>query len=427
MSHLALWLKFVRKKPLHQLLFYLLLFLLPTQLGKHFWFDFSLVLGVRIDYLAPTIYLTDILILAILFFYLFDRKSRSLVSKSVLLNSFTLLLLLLLAVVNTFSAISPPITIYQWLRVFESFFLAWYVAKNISYDRSFNIILAITVIYSAALAILQFTSQHSIGGILYFLGERAFSAATPGIATSPLWGNLVLRPYATFPHPNVLAGYIVAIIPFIAIRPRRWLSFSALVTGLLALMISLSRSAWVIAVLGFGALVFWHLKKNKIYQHVTILALLGLLVFFLPLIIDRFGALGSLDKESYLIREDLMQGALQIIREHPVIGAGLGNFITTRSDLDLRGKTIAHLQPVHNIYLLLAAEVGLIGLLIFLLFIFTTIRRLLFIGRLDKPKVFAIILSLTSLLLLGLTDHYVVTIQQTRLLFAIIVGLAWGL
>ena len=50
---------------LHRWLFYLLLLLIPTQLGYHFWPDFAFVNGIRVDYLAPTIYLTDLLILGI--------------------------------------------------------------------------------------------------------------------------------------------------------------------------------------------------------------------------------------------------------------------------------------------------------------------------------------------------------------------------
>jgi hypothetical protein len=44
-------------------------FLLPTQLGKHFFLDFSFINGIRIDYLAPTIHVTDILALLIIALY----------------------------------------------------------------------------------------------------------------------------------------------------------------------------------------------------------------------------------------------------------------------------------------------------------------------------------------------------------------------
>lgn len=46
-----------------QLLFLLALASIPVQLGKFFFFDFSYVLGIPIDYRAPAVYLSDILII----------------------------------------------------------------------------------------------------------------------------------------------------------------------------------------------------------------------------------------------------------------------------------------------------------------------------------------------------------------------------
>ena len=47
-------------KKAENFLLILFLLLIPTQLGKHFWPDWSSVLGIRIDYLSPTLYLVDI-------------------------------------------------------------------------------------------------------------------------------------------------------------------------------------------------------------------------------------------------------------------------------------------------------------------------------------------------------------------------------
>ncbi|MEK7497805.1 MAG: hypothetical protein AAB656_02715, partial [Patescibacteria group bacterium] len=46
-------------------LFGLLVILLPTQIALHIWPDWALVQGIRVDYLAPAIYLTDIIIVAL--------------------------------------------------------------------------------------------------------------------------------------------------------------------------------------------------------------------------------------------------------------------------------------------------------------------------------------------------------------------------
>src|SRR5438552_2386080 len=56
---------------LHRIFFFLLILFLPTQLGLHFWPAWAMVLGRRIDYLAPTVYGTDILIILTLVSWIF--------------------------------------------------------------------------------------------------------------------------------------------------------------------------------------------------------------------------------------------------------------------------------------------------------------------------------------------------------------------
>ncbi len=81
--------------------------------------------------------------------------------------------------------------------------------------------------------------------------------------------------------------------------------------------------------------------------------------------------------------------------------------------------TVRFLQPVHNIFLLVAAEAGLVGLLIFLWFLTLTFRKQLGVGN------WGLITSLLVILVLGMTDHYWLTLQQNQLLLAIVLGLSW--
>ena len=46
---------------LRNILLFLFLLLIPTQLGRHFWPEWSYVLGIRVDYLSPVLYLVDII------------------------------------------------------------------------------------------------------------------------------------------------------------------------------------------------------------------------------------------------------------------------------------------------------------------------------------------------------------------------------
>src|SRR3989338_9410931 len=70
------FLLFARSSKIENALFFLTLLFLPTQLGRHFWPSFSYILGIRTDYLSPTLYLTDILILLLFIFFIASLKLR---------------------------------------------------------------------------------------------------------------------------------------------------------------------------------------------------------------------------------------------------------------------------------------------------------------------------------------------------------------
>lgn len=80
---------------------------------------------------------------------------------------------------------------------------------------------------------------------LWLLGERNFSINTTGIATFNWYGQVFLRPYATFPHPNIFAAYMLLsgmILVFISGIKTPWQKFyQLLVAG--SVFISFSRAS----------------------------------------------------------------------------------------------------------------------------------------------------------------------------------------
>src|SRR3989338_888017 len=92
-------------------LLFLFILLLPTQLGKHFFFDFSYLSGVRVDYLAPTIYLTDILALLLLFLNL-KSVIRWFINKKILI-------LLLILLINLLFSQNIFISVYRYIKIIE--------------------------------------------------------------------------------------------------------------------------------------------------------------------------------------------------------------------------------------------------------------------------------------------------------------------
>lgn len=414
----------------------LLLLFLPTQLGKHFWPDFSLVLGLRIDYLSPTLYLTDILTVLLFMVYFVNRIRKhntihfSGVKHSLLflLSSFVLSYLVL---INAYSQ-NPLNAFIHLLKLLECIFLSYYIATSLSRKKAFEqllVCLSLGALFSACLAISQFLYQGSLGGLFYYVGERAFNAQTPGIANASINGELLLRPYGTFPHPNVLAGYLLGVFVLllsafsqVTSRQKKMLFGITLLVGSSALLLTFSRIAIALWLVVLFSSILIACKNLFLRSSLFIGALLlgAVLVFFTPLggrfMETRF------TEESVIQREQLMNASLQIIRSHP-LGVGLGNFLPALSKLSADSYSSSFLQPVHNIFLLIAGEAGLFGFVCFIAMLFATYRNV-FYNR-NSRRLVAPGITLFLLLLIGLFDHYLLTVQQGQLFFAIIIGLCW--
>lgn len=387
----------------HRIFFSLFLIFLPTQLGYHFWPDWAMVLGRRVDYLSPTVFLSDILIFGVLFFWLKNSFPKILYSKQ-------LLLFLVFVGCNIFFATDKPVAVYKWIKVAECVALGWYIVKTKPSLATVVFSLSIGVFYSSVLAIVQFILQHSVGGILWWFGERTFTIDTPGIARIDLFGRQFLRPYATFPHPNVLGGFLAATLPLVIFNfkfsrlhgesPKEATIFNTLtiVFGIVALLLTFSRSAIVVGVLGIG-LSLWQRFKKKRY--------LFFLFAFISLFTFHF-SLFTPTEESVVVRQQLSVAAVKLWQQSPLVGIGLGNFLVELPKA-LPSRSVYFLQPVHNIYLLLLSEVGAVGLFAFLWLILRTARNFR--------------LSLLALLLLGLIDHYPITLQQGQLLLTLFLAL----
>lgn len=406
-------------KSLHQRLFQLLVLLLPVQLGKHFWPDWTYVLGIRIDYLSPTIYLTDILVAFVLGLWFFEKLKNKNFNKVIAIKNLKKILLLavifLFLFVSCFLAENRAAATFRLIKVLELFLLGFYVAKNRFFLSVLSPSLAIAVAFSSFLAIIQFLKQSSLGGVFWWFGERNFHAATPGVAFSTINGELLIRPYASFSHPNSLAGFLLIglILTLPAIFKKNLLFAGGyLFLTLVAIFLSFSRTVWLAGILLGIILLIKFLEIRLSVIHGFLSLLLAIILFFsysLPLF----------KEEAIVQRLSLLKSAFLMIRVAPVFGIGGNNFIVRLPDFWHLVGPIYLLQPVHNVYFLIAAEAGLIGLFIFLWFIFLTFKRLLAVN-------YQLLIALVAILLTSLFDHYWVTLQQNQLLLAIFLGMAWS-
>ena len=365
---------------LHERLFQLLIFFLPSQLGLHFWPTWSFVRGLRVDYLAPTIYFTDLLLLATILFWLLESKPDFKFSPKQL---FSAILVLSFFVLNLVFAVTPLVAFIKIVRLTELLLFYYYLICN---PQSLKLIfkpLSLAVIYTFMLSVFQLYFQKTIGGPFYWLGERTFDASTPAIAEFTFLGREYLRPYATFSHPNTLAGFM--LVSALLLFP----SLLSLLAFLLVL-ISFSQNAWLAVAILLSISV---IKVNKSFTRFFIFVTF-MVSFIFPFTPYLLGAK----------RQALSFEAFRLFSHAPIFGIGQGNYIPAAVTF----QNSFLLQPVHNIYLLILVEAGTLGLLLTYYF-------------LNKIK---LTLPLIAILLTGIFDHYWLTQTQTQLLLVLVLAFA---
>ncbi len=376
--------------------------LLPTQLGLHFWPPSSYVYGLRVDYLSPTIYLTDLLLL---FFLIANLPYLIRILRS---NLPSFLILLLLIILNTYFSTHPLISAISWFRLLLLFNLAHFLSHlPPTILRHFLTSLLISTLVICSLAIFQVSTGSSLNYLAYYLGERRFTLSTPGIARISILGRQFLRPYSTFSHPNSLAGYLLLI--FVLFRFLRYkLPFQLLTQLIICLVLFLTVSRSAIFAL-FVAVLFRH--STKLIYASFLISLLFLFLQLFPLSV--LSSIQSLTDRFFLATD-----ALRLISHRLLTGVGLSSFTSAQGIFHLGIKNaFIYLQPVHHLFLLLTAETGLLGLTILIVLI-NHLRSLP-----HRSTLLVIILSLV--LLTGALDHYWLTLPQNRLLLAVSLGLVF--
>lgn len=347
-----------------RLILALIILLLPTQLNHFFWPSFSYVFGLPIDYLAPALYLQDILIVIFIISNPPHLKLKP-----------WFLIPLALIVTNVLISQHPVLSLQLWLRLLLLYLFYRSVLSSNHRLPLLPLLLASTIIPSL-LALSQFLRGGSLQGIFYFLGERSLDLATPGISKTflclPTLGcHFYLRPYSTFSHPNILAAYLgliwLAILSLRSTLSRLTLRLFYFLTPiiLLTILLTFSRSA-IIALL--AALVLPRfLPKTLSPLKVTILYLAANLIYwlipYLPLLRSSIPNINSL---SLIERLSFNQIYLQIFTRNPLLGVGLGHSIVSLSKEPIFWSTFTHrlfLQPPHNTSLLLLVELGVLPLL----------------------------------------------------------------
>lgn len=249
-----------------------------------------------------------------------------------------------------------------------------------------------------------------------------------------------LRLELPFTNPNPVAHYAVFFALFwlgmtgLRVRNAKWKNLLAFIPALLillAIFITQSRTGWMAVLLTVSGLIFFKMSiKQKAAGIIfLILTVSTVQIFSNDLLessnryisrISSFAVVEQIPENRGLhFRMAIWGNALNAIAHNPAVGCGIGSYFRvskyyqsesqqdiilpkwSKRDWGARGNA-------HNYYLQLGAELGLAGLILFLIIVVAVYSRGLKRIKSDPEGTFllqGLLLGLTGLLLTGLTDH----------------------
>lgn len=227
-----------------------------------------------------------------------------------------------------------------------------------------------------------------------YLGFAQPSEATVSVDETGLGTTAQYRLAGNIGEKNRYAQIMLMLVPlalFMAIgersRVRRVLALGA--AGVIAIGVALtfSRGAAVGFVLLFGIMFLMGYLKWK--HMIAVVLGAAIVLTAVPVYTERLAELvavtetvgtSGIDEADGAIQSRITEGlaALLAWADHPVIGVGPGEFpLYYREYADVVGiKVKAADRELHNLYLGLAAELGIIGITVFLVIIGLTLRDL---------------------------------------------------
>lgn len=242
------------------------------------------------------------------------------------------------------------------------------------------------------IGLIQIYLQHQIG--LSWLRESFIGPNITGVAKIILNGNAYIRAYGLFPHPNILGGFLFFSIMFtflykklfyqkqflkIKLKTNNCINILLLIQ-LIGILISFSKSAIIALILAISyvtvlseinwkatainnvkALFYWNINKK-----ISLLAIFAISIittlFLFRLNYYTFFMKSLLERSTYLT------AYWQIILKNPFFGVGTGQSILVLEKI-YPNWVYWQYQPVHNVFVLIWSEWGIVGLILFIFFL----------------------------------------------------------
>jgi O-antigen ligase len=213
------------------------------------------------------------------------------------------------------------------------------------------------LLLQSILTLLQYSFNFDLGGLGFVVGD-------------------VRRVSGTVGWPNTLGAYAAAVICLpvalwiCGVIRNRFLLVLSIIFGALPLVLSFSRGAWISLAISIVLMYLLALKRGWISvggftRQAALLILVAAVTGFT--LADQINE--RAEEDTLSVREQLNEVAVSMARANPVVGIGLNTFVLAMPKYDERNVRAYFEEPVHNVFLLTAAETGVVGLILFMAFI----------------------------------------------------------
>ncbi|MFA6525244.1 MAG: O-antigen ligase family protein [Patescibacteria group bacterium] len=237
--------------------------------------------------------------------------------------------------------------------------------------------------------IVQFVgSNRQFTIIIFTISTIALVAAINGIINFFQLQDISLGVASFFGWRNVFAGFILLVLPitltqFLVGKERKTNVFFGITTVLLAvnLYLTFSQASWIAMAVVFLMLI-WFVRKLPIKQLITRLSILivlsvvlvfSLLQMHTPLSGESIQAANVIQSNAVSNRIDYWKTSWEIFTNYPWTGVGIGNFETIYTHYQQNVWSFS-VSP-HNSLLLYLTELGIFGIIIFLIFLYSIFKK----------------------------------------------------
>jgi O-antigen ligase len=306
------------------------------------------------------------------------------------------------------------------LELLAALAMANFVSKG--WEKPILYAFVLAAVFQSILAILQLWQGQSLG--LTWLFEPIRDVSNP-------FGYLEqgFRGYGLERHPNMLAGSLyLAFFACVLLWNSAWFKTASLII-LLGIVASLSRN--LIVITGLSAVLLFLLQgnwgKRQVLFGLSISFIFGLVAVLL------FGQQIWADVQArtlfylqyppaFFERLSFAIGdTIAVWRESPFLGLGAGNLSLAIGHL--REGFFGLLLPVHNVFLFIMAELGIVGFLAFFMGLSAIWGQA---HRANSREIQIIAVSFIGLSLASCFDFYFWDELRWRMLFFLWMALYWG-